>query len=164
MHEYTPRPNRTVPYVAVFFLMIAGIVLFMPNGMSYDASLWLRTAGIWAFAIAFIIADRYLLTSYTYIIDENENGTFDFVVSELHFRRRRTVCRISLSEIASISRIEKKKKTKLPKKARVLYYFAEVAPQNLYLLHVVNEDGEAYLKFTPDAKTAEIIASAIENK
>ena len=164
MHEHTPRPNKTVPYVAVFFLMIAGIVLFMPNELSYDTTLWLRTAGIWAFAFAFIISDRYLLTSYTYVIEETDAGTFDFVVSELHFRRRRTVCRISVSEIASIVRIEQSPKQKLPKKARVLYYFAEISPQNLYMLHIVNDDGELYIKFTPDAKTAEIIASTIENK
>ena len=162
MHEYTPRPNKTVPYVAVFFLMIAGIVLFMPSDLSYDVTLWLRTAGIWAFAFAFIISDRYLLTSYTYVLEETDGGTLDFVVSELHFRRRRTVCRISVYEIASISRIEHK--VKLPKKAKVFYYFAEIAPQNLYLLHIVNDDGELYIKFTPDAKAAEIIASAIGNK
>ena len=164
MYEHTPQPNKKIPYIAVFFFMIAGILLFMPVDLPFDASLWMRSFGIWAFALAFIFADRYLLTSYTYIIEQTDSGSIDFLVSELHFRRRRTVCRISLDEIKDIRPDEKGKKSKLPKKARVFYYLAELPVRQAYILRIENEDGELFIKFSPDARMAELIASHLQNK
>ena len=158
MYEYTPKTNKKIPYIIVFFCLVSGIVLFMPSTLSEDLSLWLRVIGIWAFAAAFIVTDRYLFTSYTYIIDQKDDGSVDFIVSELHFKKHRTVCRIAVGEIAAISRIEKGKKPALPKKTRIFNYQAELFSQSYHLLRVENTDGEFFIKFSPDLKIISLIS------
>ncbi len=164
MYEYTPQPNKRIPYIIVFFCLISGIILFMPTELGDEVSLWLRVIGIWAFAAAFLVTDRYLFTSYTYIIDQSENGSVDFIVSELHFKKRRTVCRIDLGEIAAVEKVEKGKKLTLPKKARIFNYRAELFAQSYFLLRVENPDGEFFIKFSPDSKIINLIGELSHHK
>lgn len=152
MYEFSPSPNKTPAYALVFICLFAGIFLFMPISLSESAMLWLRTIGIWAFACAFIVADRYLLTSYTYILEENENGGADFVVSELHFKKRRTVCRISVLDIADISQNSKKDKFVFPKNARKYNYSSELLENKYTVLRVEDEGGSAFIRFLPDER------------
>ena len=152
MYEFSPSPNKTPAYALVFICLFAGIFLFMPLSLGDSVMLWLRALGIWAFAGAFIVTDRYLLTSYTYIIEENENGGADFVVSELHFKKRRTVCRISVSDIAELSQNDKKHKFAYPKKARKYNYTAELLPDKYTVLRVEDNGNTAYIRFSPDEK------------
>ncbi len=152
MYEFSPSANKTPAYVLVFICLFAGILLFMPLSLGESVMLWLRAIGIWAFACAFIVADRYLLTSYTYIIEENANGGADFVVSELHFKKRRTVCRISVSDIAEISQNGKKHKFAFPKNARKYNYSSELLGNKYTVLRVEDEGGSAFIRFSPDEK------------
>ena len=152
MYEFSPSPNKTPAYTLVFLCLFAGIFLFMPLSLGESVMLWLRAIGIWAFACAFIVADRYLLTSYTYILEENENGGADFVVSELHFKKRRTVCRISVLDIAEISQNDKKNKFVFPKNVRKYNYSSELLGNKYTVLRVEDEGSSAFIKFSPDEK------------
>ena len=164
MYEYSPKPDRRLAYAAVFICLFLGIFLFAPLSFADSVLLWLRAGGIWAFAAAFMISDRYLLISYTYLIEENSNGAPDFVVSELHFKKRRTVCRISLSEIESIEFIKKGKPANLPNRARAFNSRSEFLTSDCYLLRGETADGKFFIKFSPDVKMANIIHCFLAHK
>lgn len=160
MYTFTPRPNRRLPFTAVLICAALGIALFLPISDSSSLLLWLRTGGLWAFFAAFVIADKFLLTSYIYSLEETD-GAPDLVIEEIHFRRRRIVCRISLDEIVSM---KKGDKTAPRRGLRVYNYRAEFPSRGFFLLRGEDADGEFFIKFAPDTKMADIIDAFLSQK
>ena len=133
----------------VFILLFAGIFLFMPLSIPDSALLWLRTLGIWAFAAAFMIADRFLLTSFSYAI-EKDGDTLDLRISELHFKRIRTVCRVSVFCVAGIEHASKDHPHAIPRGAKKFNYCSELFPKKYCILKIEDGDEVAFLKISPD--------------
>lgn len=163
MYKFTPKNDRRLPCTAVLICIFAGIALFIPLPVSDGILLWLRAVGLWAFACAFVIADRYLLTSYTYIIEETDGGA-DLIISELHFKKRRTVCRISLFEISSLTLSEKNRPFAFPRRARIFNYRADFLSRRFFVIQGEDKDGDFFIKFSPDAKMASIIFGFLSHK
>ena len=164
MYQFSPRVNKMPAYGLVFILLFTGIFLFVPIPVGDDILLWLRTGGVWAFACAFMISDRYLLTSYTYIIEKSADGGCDLVVSELHFKRIRTVCRVSVFSVAQVARNEKGKKFKIHRGMRKFNYRAELFDENYYILRIDEDGGSAFIKFSPDDKLISLICELSGHK
>ncbi len=164
MHEYTPKPDRRLAITIAITCTVIGLALFLPiteNGM---AMLWLRTAGVWFFAGAFVVTDKYLITSYTYKIEGTDTGVPDLIIAELRAKKSRTVCRISLSDVTSLERLQKNEKRAFKKGSRVFNYRADLLPAECLLLTGTDRDGEFFIKFAPDKKTIELISAFLPRK
>ncbi len=160
MYTFTPKPDRRLPFTAVLICTALGIALFLPIADNTSLLLWLRTAGLWAFFAAFVIADKFLFTSFSYTVTEDG----DLVIDELRFRRHRTVCRISLDDIDSMSYVKKGDKSVPRRGPRVYNYRAELPTRALTLLRGEDSDGEFFIKFAPDAKLTDIIGTFLSQK
>jgi hypothetical protein len=163
VYKYEPKPLKIGAYTAVIILVSAGIMLFFPTPLPKNVSLLLPYVGILAFLVAFATYCKYIRTSYIYTVEISSVGSLDFTVTQLFFKRKRTVCRISVSDVTELCEIQRRKRRKQKenfesrKKSATYKYFSELFCRSYCIIYLSeNENGES-IAFTPDEKLKKII-------
>ena len=157
MYEFSPKPRKNLLYFIIFSCAILGIVSFAPFDISEKYSLWLKALGFVLLAAAFILADRYVMTYFSYSIEKNDEGGIDFCVREIRYRRARVVCRVYLHEIKEIKKIKKGKQSDISRGALVFNYRRDFLPSEHFLIRGEGKDGEFFIRFSPDDEMVNII-------
>ncbi|NLK39012.1 MAG: hypothetical protein GX303_02020 [Clostridiales bacterium] len=166
MYKYCiKRKNKTAELiVAALFLMS---VIFLVSSMSGAGSVILsRFFCIAFFSLGVLLANRYLLTGFCYIINIEGRGTLSIVQKQ--GKKTRTVCRIDLDRICSIELVtldpkSKKTERKHDYPVRQYNYCASCFPSR-YLLLVYDDFSEkAVLKLDAEEGFTEVLTRLAGN-
>lgn len=117
-----------------------------------------------------LIAVRFVGTRYSYSVVLYPSGDGDLVITELRgyfgkkntVKVRKTVCRVSLSDICETDalnsdkdgkkRMKALKKEARREKAEIYNYCADVFPSSFTVIKISDGDGVSYVKLSPDAE------------
>ena len=162
MYVYEPKPDRCGAHSLIILCLSAAFMLLWPTDID---SFWRSVCiagGALALFCAFLLACRYLLTSYVYRIEERDGFGYDLTVEQIFVKRRRTLCRIAVEDIESLEAVDgkRKKKDKSKKSAQrcVTYkYFSELFCRRYLIMELPEEDERVRVIITPDEKLTGIL-------
>ena len=170
MYEYTPpKNNQKAQRLIPLFLVGGGVLILLPRilGLPYASLFQLAGAGLLTAAI--FLATRYVAKSYVYRICPVEDGQADFEVVELMSgQRRRTVCRIALTDVEEIITLKSEDQAalralreRIRKEGRKLYHYCpDLSPDSVtYLLIKEQLGGPVAISLCPD----EILLTLLQN-
>ena len=157
MYVYSPNPSRKAPITLIAICLCAGVMLFWPISENKTVDMLLKAFGLWAFFGSFVLAYKFIWTSYTYTLEKN-NGSVDLTVDCIFIKRKRTVCRISVSDIENIKlKLKGKKAEPTDKKVPVYKYFACLLCRSYCILELSEKEDNAIILLTPDEKMLNLI-------
>ncbi len=161
MYDFSPKKsNNAAQYTSIILYIAALVAMFFSTieGLPFPAIMQL--AALLMLCFATMILCRYMLKGYVYSISEDDGG-YDFSVTELKGKSRITVCRISLSGIEKavmVKKSEKKKYSAQSKGYKSFDYCVDMSPSECCCIFC-EECGEKYIiKIQPDAKLLEILS------
>lgn len=157
MYVYSPKPSKKLPYTLIIICLCAGIMLFWPISEDRTVDMLLKAFGLWAFFGAFVVAYKFIWTSYVYTLERNGVGV-DLTVDCIFIKKKRTVCRISVDDIENVRIKIRKKKADLPDKKVPRYkYFACLFCRSYCILELSENEDNAIILLTPDEKMLNLI-------
>ena len=169
MYEYIPTYSRKKERLTVFTLLSLAVVLLVVSRIEEIPfpALW-QLAAVCVLTGMVTVLCRFWLRSYIYRVspqEDNLSGTMDLIVVERLRGRDQVVCRVSVSDIESITPITPSIKSELRKKrrgSRVWLYYAELSAPNLYQLTVRDDDDVFFLLIQSDQTLISVLKSTRE--
>ena len=156
-YEYAPKSPRKREKLVVFGLLALAALLFgaarIP-GIPYPALIQLCM--VVALIGMVMMTSRCLLRNFVYDVREPESGIGtapDLVITELCGARATVVCRISVEDIAEITRLtpeNRRETSEMLRGQRVYHYTAELWSDDFYLIRVLDGDAVFYLRIIAD--------------
>ena len=145
MYAYRPNFQKKKEKLLCLFLALLGAVLYgssqIPNAPFPGL---IQILGVACFAAAILLVSMCLMRRYDYVVEENENGTPDFIITEYYGRRSMAVCRVSLSDVCSVLPLTKEtaeEHTALKKQGKHYSYTSVLFDEKRYLVEM-NTHGE----------------------
>ena len=118
-----------------------------------------RLLGLCHLIAFFVLLFSCVLLSYVYCIEPREGGYAedvpDFVILQRQGKRTLTVCRISVSDVVSVTHVAPENRKRLERErqgVRVYHYVDRIRPDNLYLLTVRDGESEYDLRIMADER------------
>lgn len=100
MYEYAPTFAKKKEKLLAFGLLALGLGIyftaFLPQA-PYPALL--QILGVFCLCGMILVYSLVIAKRYVYAIEQNEEGSADFIITEYTGRRRTVVCRVSLSSV-----------------------------------------------------------------
>ena len=125
MYAYHPKFQKKKEKILTWFLVALGVVLYITS--QYPAAPVpgiLQILGVCSLAGSILIVSMCILRSYSYeIVEGEEEGTRDFVITEHYSRRKTVVCRVGLGDVVSVKELDPKWKKK---KENALYTYTGI--------------------------------------
>ncbi len=158
MYEYAPISPKKREKTVTFLTSGLAVLLFgfsqIPN-IPYPVIYQLLALG--AATVAILFTTQYLMRRYVYRVEPregaDENAPLDLVVTEYYGRRVSVVCRISVEDIESVTRVTAGNRRELAareKGRQGFHYCGEWRAENCYLLCVRHEDAAFFLRILAD--------------
>lgn len=97
MIKYQPIKDKRSSYLSLF-LLIGGLVIFMLSGSFTISPFIIQLIAIALIVLSIQIMQRYVLSDFTYIIDDKDGGESILNVIRTQGQKNVTVCSVSLSE------------------------------------------------------------------
>ena len=105
MYAYHPQFKKKKEKLLAWFLVALGIVLYITSqypGAPIPGVL--QIIGVCSLAGSILVVSMYILRSYSYeIIEGEEEGKNDLVITEHYSRRKTVVCRVGLDSVVSVT-------------------------------------------------------------
>ena len=160
MYEYIPKLNKSREKIWLGVCMIVGALAYgVGNLLPYPALYQLLSVA--AFVVAVLISVRYLLRDYIYRITPKSDGEgADLTVVEVMGKRRSVVCRVSVSDIQSVTSLTERRRQKMSnscEKIAVYRYVSEFQPQNAWLLEVLDDEKTYFLEICADSELISLL-------
>ena len=159
MYTYRPkRRNKTALLLTAVLTLIFASGLICA-GFAGSFRYLLEFLSVSSGAGALLIAGRYLLKDYVYLIRENDLE-YDFIVVERQGKRRKTVCRIGVSEIKGIVRETPQNRKALSarrKGMKQLNYCVDLGRCDSVYLFLTEDGTETAIRFSPDETLESIL-------
>ena len=103
MYAYRPQFEKKKEKLLCLALAVLGVVLYgssqIPNAPFPGV---IQILGMGCFVAAVLVVTMCLMRCYDYVLEENEKGTVDFIITEHYGRRSMVVCRVSLSDVSRV--------------------------------------------------------------
>ena len=156
-YEYDPKSPKKPEKLLTFGLLALAALFFGVSqipGIPYPALFQLCM--IFALIGVVMLVSRCLLRRFTYTVCESDSPgrtAPDLVVTEYYGNHVTVVCRISVTDIAEVTRLtseNRKTVSQALKRQRVYHYTAQLWGEGLYLLKVLDEDEVFYLRIVAD--------------
>lgn len=155
-YEVTPECKNTAEKILVTLALVLSAACFGASrveGIPYPAIFQFVT--VLFLAVAFAIANRSLLRSYTYTVTEpDEAGKRDFLVTEHYGKKHTAVCRVALSQVMSAETVPMKEKARIreaERAANVIYrYLTPLFPSEVLLVTLRTGDAVTLLRLFPE--------------
>ena len=162
MYETHPqKTNKVATYTSAGLLIVAFVSMYFSGLEWVPYRAILQFISLAMLAASVLLLCQYVLKGYSYAIIKDEEDNLDLTVIELKRKSRITVCRISLSGIERVERVEKSDKTRISaeSKGRKIYnYCVDLAPAE-YICIFAEECGERLvIKLTYDEKLFALIS------
>lgn len=142
MYAYHPQFKKKKEKLLAWFLVALGVVLYITSqypGAPIPGIL--QIIGIGSLAGSILLVSMCILRSYSYeIVEGEEEGTRDFVITEHYSRRKTVVCRVGLDDIGGVTPLEPNWKRE---KETLYTYTGVLFDENRYLVEV-NAHGEHF--------------------
>ena len=104
MYAYRPQFEKKKEKLLCLALAILGVVLYgssqIPNAPFPGV---IQIFGVGCFAAAVLVVSMCLMRRYDYVLEENEKGSVDFIITEYYSRRKTVVCRVAVADIVSVT-------------------------------------------------------------
>ena len=165
-YEYDPKSPKKREKLVTFGLLALAAILFgvarIPN-VPYPALFQLCM--IFALVGVVMLVSRCLLRRFVYTVCEAESGTHnapDFRITEYYGNHVTVVCRISVADIAQVTRItaqNRREISQMLRRQRVYHYTAQLWGDDIYLLKVFDEEEVFYLRIVADEHLISLIES-----
>lgn len=151
-YEYTPENrNLTEKLLACLALAFAAGAFGASrvDGIPYPAVFQFVT--VLFLAVAFVIANRSILRSYTYTVTEpDETGERDFLITEHYGKKHTAVCRVSLSQVVEVRTVQTRETGVIrdaEKAAQIIYrYLTPLFPREVMLVTLQTGDAVTLLR------------------
>ena len=167
MHEYSQKTkcSNNIASIAAATLFIGGLIFLafvvvftLPyEGVYQSISILLLT-------LSLLILNRYKLKSFLYCVKDTGSG-YDLTVTEIKGKTSITICRVSLSNIEQVERINDKNSSELKSKAKeehrkIFSYSPDIAPKDECWVFVTECDEPYLLKLCADDTLFELLRLA----
>ena len=159
MYEYSPKPNRTPGLALGLIFFISAVVLILPFQSEQPLASLLLGIGILFLIASCAVIERFVLTDYIYGIERTDTGT-DFTVTAVRFKRRVTVCRVS---VYSISELMLTSHHKHQRRLKYYNYCPDLVGNNRCFIRLAGDE-EAIIKFSPDGQIISILSGYISRE
>ncbi len=160
MYTYKAKRKNKAAAVTVALSSAASAVLLLLGPLFGVLRAYSEVLGLVVLSFAILVAGRYLLKDFVYMLGETEDGDCEFTVIEVQGKRRTAVCRIALSEIdgAFVETPEERGAIKERLRETKRYdYCPDLLPyRSLYLLFS-DRDRAVSVRIEPDEKMEELI-------
>ena len=135
MYLYHPKFQKKKEKLLAWFLVALGVVLYITSRYpKAPIPGVLQIIGVCALAGSILIVSMYILRSYSYeIIEGEEEGKRDFLITEHYSRRKTVVCRVGLSDVVSVVPYDQNRKKE---KNTVYTYTGILFDEKRYLLEM----------------------------
>lgn len=105
--KYTPKKNKKGSLVSLLFTLIGGAGLVFSVTTAGRFSLYFQLISLFLFVIGFEFLYRYEMTTFVYMIDDN-----NFVIIKEVGKKKTCVCNLAMCTAIAILQTPKKKKDK----------------------------------------------------
>ena len=145
MYAYRPNFEKKKEKLLSLALAIFGAVLYgssqIPNAPFPGL---IQIIGVGSFAGAVLVICMCVMRRYDYVLEENEKGTIDFIITEYYARRQMIVCRVALNDVSSVSLYTRELKDAILKEKHKVYSYTSVLfDENRFILEM-NSHGEHF--------------------
>lgn len=106
MIEYVSVKEKNTSYFS-FVMLLAGLVFFVMSDKFAIAPFILQLLGLVLIVFSVQLMQRYVLSSFVYIIDDNDDGTSLFTVVRIQGERKKVVCSLELNKCVYAGPLEK---------------------------------------------------------
>ena len=159
-YEFTPEYRNTAEKILVSLALVFAAASFgvsRVSGVPYPAIFQFLVVAF--LAVAFVIANKSLLRSYTYTVTEPDGeGKRDFLITEHYGKKHTAVCRVELSQVLSAVTVPIKEKARIreaERAANVIYrYLTPLFPSEVLLVTLQTGDAVTLLRL-PAEKSLE---------
>lgn len=138
MYAYRPQFEKKKEKLLSLSLAILGAVLYGSSqipGAPFPGLI--QMLGVASFAAAILVVCMCVMRRYDYVLEENEKGTVDFIITEYYARRQMAVCRVSLEDVGSVTAYTRQAKNAILAEKHKLYSYTGVLfDEKRYLLEV----------------------------
>lgn len=155
--KYTPYSDTRIIKIIVLLLALSSLIL-MGFSLATDnfSSSILKTVAIIPFSAATLVAIRFGICSYTYILED-----YEFIVVQRLGKKIRTVCRLYYTDITDIICFDDAT-DKI--KGRIRYnYRVKILPSKSYCLFYVLGNENGVILFEPDENFVKVLRKYIQN-
>lgn len=159
MYEYTPKSDKKLEKLIFFGLVVLGVLFYGGSLIPYmPIPTVLRFLAFLIFIIVIMVGPKFLLCQYIYRIEQRcetdymEQG-LDLVIIECFGKRVRTLLRIELTAIHSMTLVTEENKRELSRKCKGkinFRYMANLGANNRYLLEISHNEELIYVYILSD--------------
>lgn len=146
MYAYHPNFKKKKEKLLAWFLVALGVVLYITSqypGAPIPGILQIISIGSLAGSI--LLVSMCILRSYSYeIVEGEEEGTRDFVITEHYSRRKTVVCRVGLDDIGWVALYKSELKDIISKEKHKVYSYAGVLFDENRFIAEMNAHGEHF--------------------
>ena len=161
MYAYRPQFEKKKEKLLSLFLAIIGVVLYGSSqipGAPFPGLI--QMLGIAFLAVAILIITMCIMRRYDYVLETDESGKVDFIITEYYGRRQMVVCRVGLSDVCSVLPITKEteEQRKALKKEGTHYSYTGVLFDEKRYLVEMNAHGEhVFIIICADERLIELL-------
>ena len=145
MYAYRPQFEKKKEKLLCLFFGILGVVLYassqIPNAPFPGL---IQILGFGCLAGMILIVSMCVMHRYDYVLEENEKGTIDFIITEYYSRRQMAVCRVALNDVASVVPYTAELKNNILKEKHKLYSYTGVLFDEHRFILEMNAHGEHF--------------------
>lgn len=161
IYSYTPEWQKKRGMALTLPCFFVGALLLIPTGTPGLFTNILGSLAPVCFLFGLIATDRFLLTSYTYVLERDDlSGEVLFRVTERHGKRLRVVCRIAVHEVYDIKDASGGEDTyKMPKGMTKYSYCPPLSKKERIALLISDGDGECAVFISADERLRGLLLS-----
>ena len=162
MYAYRPQFEKKKEKLLSLSLALVGVVLYGSSqipGAPFPGLI--QILGIAFLAVAILLISMCIMRRYDYVLEADENGKTDFIITEYYGRRTMVVCRVRLSDVCSVLPITKdtEEQRKALKKEGTHYSYTGVLFDEKRYLVEMNAHGEhVFVTICADERLVEFLS------
>ena len=162
MYAYRPQFEKKKEKLLSLSLALVGVVLYGSSqipGAPFPGLI--QMLGIAFLAVAILLISMCIMRRYDYVLEVDENGKTDFIITEYYGRRTMVVCRVRLSDVCSVLPITKdtEEQRKALKKEGTHYSYTGVLFDEKRYLVEMNAHGEhVFVTICADERLVELLS------
>ena len=162
MYAYRPQFEKKKEKLLSLSLALVGVVLYGSSqipGAPFPGLI--QMLGIAFLAVAILLISMCIMRRYDYVLEADENGKTDFIITEYYGRRTMVVCRVRLSDVCSVLPITKdtEEQCKALKKEGTHYSYTGVLFDEKRYLVEMNAHGEhVFVTICADERLVELLS------
>lgn len=145
MYAYCPKFEKKKEKLLCWFLALLGVALYFASQFpGAPVPGLIQILGVGCLAGMILLVSMCVMRRFEYVLEETEEGTTDFIITEVYSRRKTVVCRVSLSDICSVLPLtkENEEQHKALKKQGTHYSYTGVLFDEKRYLVEMNTHGE----------------------